>query len=102
MDWRNNMYLNEEEIIDINETKSEIEARLRSEYPTLRSGSDELGYNILNVDEYNLKIAEWVNVHLAKIEIKKNEMAKLEAKKIAQSKLEALGLDQDDLKALGF
>lgn len=102
MDWRNNMYLNEEEIIDINETKSQIEARLKSEYPTLRSGSDESGYEILTANEYDAKIAEWVNVQLVKIQIKKNDLAKLEAKEIAESKLKALGLNLEDLKALGL
>lgn len=96
------MYLNEEEIIDINETKSQIEARLKSEYPTLRSGSDESGYEILTANEYDAKIAEWVNVQLLKIQIKKNDLAKLEAKEIAESKLKALGLNLEDLKALGL
>lgn len=91
-----------EELIDINETAAQIKKRLQNEYPTLRVGSDEDGYQELNQKDYDLIIKEWTQVHLKKIEIKKAELAKAEAKAAAESKLAALGLDANDLKAIGL
>ena len=91
-----------EEIIDLNETSAQIEARLKSEYPSLRTGNDIDGYVELDDEAYEAKIAEWVTVHLNKIAIKKLEISKAEAKAAAEAKLATLGLTADDLKALGL
>ena len=91
-----------EEIIDLDETSAQIQARLKSEYPSLRTGNENDGYEQLNDEAYEAKIAEWVETHLAKIENKKAEIAKAEAKTAAQAKLAALGLTVEDLQALGL
>lgn len=91
-----------EEIIDLDETSAQIEARLKAEYPSLRTGNENDGYEQLDNEAYEAKIAEWVATHLGKIEIKKAEIAKAEAKALAEAKLAALGLTTDDLKALGL
>jgi hypothetical protein len=92
----------EEEVIDLNETSSQIKARLKFEYPSLRTGNENNGYKELDDKAYEVKIAEWVANHLAKIANKKAEIAKAEAKALAEAKLAALGLTTDDLKALGL
>lgn len=40
-------------------TKDEIIAQLKSEYPTIKIGSDELGYEILNKKDYESTISQW-------------------------------------------
>lgn len=92
----------QEEVIDLNETSAQIKARLKSEYPSLRTGNENDGYEELDDKAYEAKIAEWVTVHLGKIASKKAEIAKAEAKALAEAKLAALGLTTDDLKALGL
>lgn len=92
----------EEEIIDLNETAEQITARLKAEYPTLRTGNEKDGYQELDSDSYNQKISDWVNVHLSKIQNKKAELARAEARAAAEAKLAAIGLTVDDLKALGL
>lgn len=86
-----------EEIIDLTETKEQIEARLRSEFPSLRTGNETDGYKELNTKAYEAKIAEWVAAHLAKIENKKAEIAKAEAK---TALLDRLGITEDEAKLL--
>ena len=86
-----------EEVIDLTETKTQIEARLKSEYPTLRTGNDEDGYTDLDKKDYDAKIAEWVKTHLDKIETKKAEILKAEAKTVL---LDRLGITEDEAKLL--
>ena len=40
-------------------TKSEIIADLKSEYPTLRDGSEELGYRELTPEQYEDTVERW-------------------------------------------
>lgn len=86
-----------EEVIDLTETAAQIEARFKAEYPTLRTGSDEIGYTDLDAKAYEARIAEWVEAHLLKIETKKAEIAKEEAK---AELLKRLGITADEAKLL--
>ena len=83
-------------------SKETIITRLKAEYPTIREGSEEVGYTELKAKEYEATIARWAEAEL-EIEEKQAELAKAEASKVtAKAKLEALGLTTDDLKALGL
>lgn len=83
-------------------TKAEIINELKSQFPTLKKGSEENGYEILSDEEYEKIILEWADAELAKLTAEAELEAK-EAKRIAAlAKLGALGLDEDDLKALGL
>jgi hypothetical protein len=83
-------------------TKNEKIAALKKEFPTLKVGSEELGYTQLEADEYEAKIAEWADVELAKDAKAEADKAEIAAKESAQAKLAALGLTADELKALGI
>jgi hypothetical protein len=80
-------------------TKSEIIAQLRSEYPIIQVGSDEDGYVELNAKDYETTIENWASNQLEQ----KAQLAKTEtlatAKSQAIDKLIALGIDP---KALGL
>jgi hypothetical protein len=80
-------------------TKLQIAAELKLEHPTIKVGSEEVGYTQLTPEEYETEIAKWVE-HIY-LEAEKTEKIK-KAKATAQAKLEALGLTTDDLKALGL
>jgi hypothetical protein len=86
-----------EEIIDLDETSAQIEARLKSEYPSLRTGNENDGYVQLDDEAYEAKIAEWVEAHLVKIETKKAEIAKATQR---AALLERLGLTQEEFNTL--
>jgi hypothetical protein len=80
-------------------TKQDKIAALKTQYPTLRVGTEEAGYTELSAEDYEAKIGEWADNELAT----EAEFAKAEADKTALlSKLAALGLTTDDLKALGL
>lgn len=80
-------------------TKSDKIAAFKAQYPTLRVGSEEVGYTELSAEDYEATIAEWADNELAA----EAELAKAEADKAALlTKLAALGLTTDDLKALGL
>jgi len=80
-------------------TKAKVIEKLKTDYPTLRTGSEEMGYVELNADEYEATIAQWADNLLA---AEAAETAALAAKTAAEAKLTALGLTADDLKALGL
>ncbi len=80
-------------------TKAETIEKLKADYPTLRTGSEELGYVDLNADEYEATIAHWADNLIAEETLQAEKIA---AKEAAQAKLTALGLTTDDLKALGL
>ena len=87
-------------------TKSQFIAELKSEYPVIQIGSDQVGYTELTPAEYEAQISEWADTLLAKQEAEalaeeKNTEAEV-AKEAAEAKLAALGLTADDLKALGL
>ena len=79
--------------------KETIIAELKTQYPTLRSGSDEAGYSELSAKDYEATLEQWADSQIA-------EEAKIEEQKLAkvsaEAKLAALGLTPDDLKALGL
>ena len=79
--------------------KSEKIETLKKQYPTIKIGSDEIGYTELSAQDYEAKIAEWADYELSK-EAEISEAAAI--KEAAQAKLAALGLTADDLKALGL
>jgi hypothetical protein len=87
-------------------TKAEAITALKLEYPTLKSGSDEIGYTDLSLNDYKATIEKWADNQLAEeAQAAAQEAAaiKAEADKVAaQAKLAALGLTADDLKALGL
>jgi hypothetical protein len=83
-------------------TKSEIIAELKSEHPTLRDGSEELGYRELTSEQYEDTIERWAGWILSQEELEAAQLATLAAKAAAEAKLAALGLTTDDLKALGL
>lgn len=80
-------------------TKAKMIEQLKTQYPTLRAGSEETGYVDLTADEYEATIAQWADNLLA---AEAAENAALAAKKAAEAKLTALGLTPEDLKALGL
>ena len=83
-------------------TRAEIIANLKKEYPTLKVGSDEIGYTDLSAKDYEATINQWADDALAMAELANQLAAKEAAKESAQAKLAALGLTTDDLKALGL
>jgi hypothetical protein len=73
--------------------------RLKLEHPTIKSGSDGVGYTELNAQEYKETIEKWAD-NLIAVEL---EAAQVKAtKESALAKLAALGLTIDDLTALGL
>jgi hypothetical protein len=80
-------------------TKTKMIEQLKTQYPTLRSGSEETGYVDLTAEEYEATIAQWADNLLA---AEAAETAAKAAKAAAEAKLTALGLTADDLKALGL
>jgi DUF438 domain-containing protein len=87
-------------------TKAEVIAALKLEYPTLKNGSDEIGYTDLSPADYEATIETWADNQLAEeAQAAAQKAAAIKAaadKAAAQAKLEALGLTAEDLKALGL
>jgi hypothetical protein len=80
-------------------TKAQIVARLKNDYPTLKTGDDQRGYIELTPEEYEQTISQWADNELtAETTLIQAEAAK----EAAEAKLAALGLTTDDLKALGL
>ena len=75
-------------------TKADKIAALKVEYPTLKTGSDEVGYTELSAEDYEATIAEWADNQLAK----EAALAKAEADKAAI--LDKIGLTADEAKSL--
>jgi len=87
-------------------TKLEIITELKTQYPTLKSGSDEFGYTEIIGAEYEAQIEDWADRRIAK-EAKKAEQDAIKTQEALDktallAKLAALGLTTDDLKALGL
>jgi hypothetical protein len=80
-------------------TKEAMIAELKTQYPTLKSGSDEAGYSELSAKDYEATIEQWADNLLA---IQAVEAEAKATKEAAEAKLAALGLTPDDLKALGL
>ena len=78
-------------------TKAEAVAALKVEYPTLRTGDDERGYEDLSPADYESTIEAWADNQLA------DEAITAEAEQAATDKaalLTKLGLTADELKTL--
>ncbi len=75
-------------------TKQDKIAALKTQYPTLRVGSEEAGYTELSAEDYEAKIAEWADNELAA----EAELAKAEADK--EALLAKLGITADEAKLL--
>jgi hypothetical protein len=75
-------------------TKAQIVARLKNDYPTLRTGDDERGYTELLAKEYEETISQWADNELT-AEIEKT---KAEADKAAI--LAKIGLTAEEAKLL--
>lgn len=86
--------------------REEIIAALKKEYPTLRSGDDERGYEDLSPADYEATIDLWADniiaAQAAEAEAEAKAAALVIDQKNATAKLEALGLTANDLKALGL
>ena len=80
-------------------TKSEAIAALKLEYPTLKSGSDEIGYTDLSLTDYEATIEAWADNQLVEEAKAAEAEAVATAKAEAIDKLTALGIDP---KALGL
>ena len=80
-------------------TKASKIAELKSQHPTIRVGSDEVGYTELDAKDYQATIEQWVDNQIA---IETEEAKTKATKEAAEAKLAALGLTPDDLKALGL
>jgi len=78
-------------------TKAEAIAALKKEYPTLRTGDDERGYQDLSPAEYEATIEKWAENQIAE-EAKAEEAAQAAADKAAL--LAKLGITADEAKLL--
>jgi len=75
-------------------TKENKIAELKAEHPTIRIGSDEIGYTQLNDAEYEAMVAEWADNAL----IKETQKAKALATK--QALLDKLGITEEEAALL--
>ena len=78
-------------------TKAEAIAAFKLEYPTLRSGDDERGYEDLSPADYEAQIEIWADNQLAD-EAKVTEAEQAAADRAAL--LTRLGLTADEFKTL--
>lgn len=78
-------------------TKNEIKAQLKKDYPTLKKGSNELGYEILASDEYETMIDMWADNLL---EQTKQAEANTKAEADKAALLAKLGITDDEAKLL--
>lgn len=78
-------------------TKTEAIAALKKEYPTLRTGDDEQGYEDLSPTDYEATISGWADNQLAD-EAKEAEAAQAATAKAAL--LAKIGLTADEAKLL--
>ena len=75
-------------------TKTETIAALKKEYPTLRTGDDERGYEDLSPAEYEATIEKWAENQLS------DEAAKTKAAADKSALLAKLGITADEAKLL--
>jgi hypothetical protein len=75
-------------------TLNKIIAKMKTDNPTLKTGSDETGYVELNADEYEAQILEWATNQFNE----ETKQAKLEAAKSAL--LAKLGITADEAALL--
>lgn len=78
-------------------TKAEIITAFKLQYPTLRSGDDERGYEDLSLADYEAEIERWADNQLAD-EAKEEAIAQAATDKAAL--LAKLGITADEAKLL--
>ena len=78
-------------------SKEAIITRLKAKYPTIREGSEEVGYTQLEAKEYEATIARWAE---AELEIETKEAAALKAAADKEALLVKLGITADEAKLL--
>ena len=78
-------------------TKNEIITQLKTENPTIRVGSDQVGYTELTPEEYEATILEWADFELEKAD-KEAERADNKASKLAA--YQKMGLTQAEIDAM--
>lgn len=78
-------------------TKDEAIAKLKVEYPILKKGNDQDGYEDLSAKEYEETINLWADNLITMNEFTAQEAAKIEAKAQLLAKL---GISQDEAKLL--
>ena len=78
-------------------TKAEIITAFKLQYPTLRSGDDERGYEDLSLADYEAEIERWADNQLAD-EAKEEAIAQAATDKAAR--LAKLGITADGAKLL--
>jgi hypothetical protein len=78
-------------------TKLEIIEALKLEYPTLKTGSDENGYTVLTVAEYDATIESWADNQLAD---ESKAQAETQAATAKAALLAKLGITADEAKLL--
>lgn len=83
-------------------TKEQIIVELKTEFPTLRDGSEEVGYRELTPEQYEDTIDRWAAWIISQQELEAAAEKAVADKEAAEAKLAALGLTTDDLKALGL
>jgi len=78
-------------------TKAQIIAKLKSEHPTLKDGSEELGYRELTAEEYEDTIERWAGWIIQQEELEAATKKAVLAKKAV---LEKLGITADEVALL--
>jgi hypothetical protein len=76
-------------------TKTEMVKLLKSEFPTLRTGSDETGYTEMGAAEYELQIGLWADNRLAQ---EAEILAIKEAETQKAAILAKIGITADELR----
>ena len=78
-------------------TKAQIIAKLKTEYPELKTGNDDDGYIVMSKTEYDKTINDWAETELAEL-AKQAEIAEKEIQR--QAILDRLGLTADEAKLI--
>lgn len=78
-------------------TKNEIVAQLKVEYPTLKKGNNQDGYEDIAGEEYETIISSWADNLLEEQTKQAEESAKAAAR---QALLDKLGITADEAKLL--
>ena len=82
-------------------TKAAAIAALKIAYPTLRSGSEEIGYTDLSSADYEAKIEAWADNQLAdEVKAAADEAAAEQAATDKAALLAKLGISADEAKLL--
>jgi hypothetical protein len=78
-------------------TKAQIIAKLKTDYPELKTGNDDDGYVVMSKTEYDKTIDNWADNELAELSKQAEAQAKITAR---QAIADRLGLTADELQVL--